>query len=68
MHIYLHTVAHNRAEKLIEQGVAFQCKYMIFMPKPFRHTGWIYLESLVGVSMLQGRPQLFPTVEGPVLV
>lgn len=55
-------------EKVIELGVDLQCKYMIFMPEFFRHTSWIYLESLAGVSMLQGRPQLFTTLEGPALV
>ena len=37
---------------------------MIFMPEPFRHTSWIYLASLAGVSMLQGRPQSLTTLEG----
>lgn len=36
------------------------------MPVLYRHK-WIYLESKADVSMLQGRPQLFITQEGPIL-
>lgn len=55
-------------ENVIELGTDIQCKYMIFMPELYRHTSWIYLESIAGVSMLQGRPQSFTTVEGPPLI
>lgn len=54
-----HAHTYTMDEKVIELGVDFQCKYMIFMPELFRHTSQIYLASLAGVSMLQGRPQSF---------
>lgn len=59
---------HTRTQTIVdyvkELGTDMQYEYMIFMPELYRHTSWIYLESLAGVSMLQGRPQSFTTVEG----
>lgn len=66
--IYVTVRIQTIVENVIELGTDIQCKYMIFMPELYRHTSWIYLESIAGVSMLQGRPQSFTTVEGPPLI
>lgn len=59
-----HTHTQTIADNVKELGTDMQCEYMIFMPELYRHTKWIYLESIAGVSMPQGRPQSFTTVEG----
>lgn len=66
--IYVTVRIQTIVENVIELGTDIQCKYMIFMPELYRHTSWIYLESIAGVSMLQGRPQSFTTVEEPPLI
>lgn len=63
-----HSSAHIIDKKAIGLGAYFQCQYLIFMLELFRHTCWIYLETVAGVSMLQGQPQLFTTLQGPVLL